>query len=438
MYKTIFHQLWNQRKQNGWIFFELLVVSFFLWMVIDPIAFLTGNKLIPRGYDSDRGYVVRLDAYNETNGTFKPEEAVDSLVGKAFERVILELRHMPELECYSLSTSASFPNSGSWNGGTLYADTTASRNKEAGKQLSIQEYSYICTDESNLFRTYGMRDARTGGEVAVPEDCSGKIFISESIARKFFGTVEAVGRELCLDNTTREVAGVFCDYKHRDYDQPYPLVIQADRNMRVDKYMHWRYVFVFKLKAGVDAKAFEARFHKEVAPKLHQGNFFCSWLKPFETLSEEWAVQSGKINKLRLQYSLAIFALVSIFLGMVGTFWIRCNARRQEIGVMRSMGAARSVITKQFLIEAGILVTTAYIIGLLIVFNYVYLSGMNGGVTFEGNNLNQLYWQNRFGAHFAVVSVVTYLVLLVTALIGTYIPVRRTANILPADALRDE
>ena len=37
MFKIIFHQLWNQRRMNGWIFAELLVVTFFLWITVDPI-----------------------------------------------------------------------------------------------------------------------------------------------------------------------------------------------------------------------------------------------------------------------------------------------------------------------------------------------------------------------------------------------------------------
>lgn len=44
---------------------------------------------------------------------------------------------------------------------------------------------------------------------------------------------------------------------------------------------------------------------------------------------------------MRLQSALIGFALLSIFLGMLGTFWMRCNARRAEIGLMRSMGARK-------------------------------------------------------------------------------------------------
>lgn len=40
--------------------------------------------------------------------------------------------------------------------------------------------------------------------------------------------------------------------------------------------------------------------------------------------------------------------------------------------------------------------------------------------------------------HFCIVTLMTYIILLVIALIGTYIPVKRASHILPADALRDE
>lgn len=36
MFQNILHQLWNQRRQNGWILLELIAVTFFLWTVIDP------------------------------------------------------------------------------------------------------------------------------------------------------------------------------------------------------------------------------------------------------------------------------------------------------------------------------------------------------------------------------------------------------------------
>ena len=150
-----------------------------------------------------------------------------------------------------------------------------------------------------------------------------------------------------------------------------------------------------------------------------------------------YAQRSGAINQLRLKYSLAGFALLCIFLGMVGTFWIRCNARRQEIGIMRSMGASENAVRNQFLAEAFLLVTVAFVVALPVVFHQVHESGFfSSGVT--RTILDMSYWQNQPVMHFCIVTLMTYIILLVIALIGTYIPVKRASHILPADALRDE
>lgn len=440
MIKTILHQIWNQRRQNGWIFIELLIVSFFLWTVVDPIAVLTGQRLLPRGYDSHRRYVVRINAYAPGNGAFNADFDNDTVALAAYRRIIRELSEMPEVDSYVLTASSSYPNGASWNGGTLYTDTASAIHKTEGHFIDIQNYSYVALGESNLFRTYGMKDALTGEEMRLPEDLTDKVFLSEYAARALYGTTDVVGKRAAL-GTSREltIAGVFQDYKHRDYDQPFPLVVEADRDIATyrPRSLQYRYVFVFKLKDGVDVDAFKARFHSEVAPRLKQGNFYAMWLKEFEEVSSEFAAMAGVYNQLRLYYSLGGFALLSIFLGMVGTFWIRCNARRQEIGVMRSMGAARVTITRQFLLEASLLVTVAF--GVMLIPIYIY-ADLNGFAAFgnQPDSVNTDYWMNRFAAHYWVVTVISYVVLLATALVGTYIPVRRAASILPADALRDE
>ena len=71
MIKKIICQLWNQRRMNGWIFIELVIVSFFLWTVIDPIYILTADKLIASGYDAHNRYVVKIGNYESSNGNYR-------------------------------------------------------------------------------------------------------------------------------------------------------------------------------------------------------------------------------------------------------------------------------------------------------------------------------------------------------------------------------
>jgi ABC-type antimicrobial peptide transport system permease subunit len=172
---------------------------------------------------------------------------------------------------------------------------------------------------------------------------------------------------------------------------------------------------------------------------MSQGNFYFKEIKSLSEKREELGIMMGVYNKFRLKSSLAIFTLLCIFLGMVGTFWIRCNARRQEIGLMRSMGATEGRVRNQFLTEAGILVTAAFVFSLILVVNFVVMAdGMaQQSVSGDSNFALVSQWLSP-GVQFTVVSLITYLALLVIALVGTLIPVRRAVKVLPADALRDE
>lgn len=435
----LLHQLWNQRRQNLWIFIELLIAGFFLWMVIDPIYVLTSNRLIPQGGDMRGMYVVQLGQYDDSFAQYDPAQDSADVMRSHYLDIIRAVRTCPEVESVSLSGPASFPNAAGWNGGQLFnADTV---------MVHVQQYSFFPVEHSDLPQTYGMTDACTGKRIILPADFATRnmIAISERTARDLFGTVDAVGRTVYGSpdlKYPREVAAVFRNYKHFSSEQPYPLVVTASQP-RWEGLVTWSCFIVFRLRDGVDADAFEARFQEEVAPHLSQGNLYYDGIQAFDEYSRQQALSSGVTNKLRLQYALGSFALLCIFLGMAGTFWIRANARREEIGIRRSMGASQGRITRQFLTEGAVLVTVAYALALLVVVNYVAVAGFAEGISAVGfitKNLvpDPAYAQNRPVPHFLWVTALTYVVLLLTALIGTWIPVQRAARTLPVEALHEE
>ncbi len=436
MLQTILHQLWNQRRQNVWIFLELLVVSFFLWTVIDPIYVLTANRTIGRGYNPEGLYVVSIGMYDATNGNYNPDMASDSIRLAAYRRIARTVSELPEVESWSISSFQSFPNSSAWSGTQVFADT-ASLHKSEG-YVHAQTYSFVAIEGSNLPLTYGMKDTRTGGNIRLPEQTKGKVFLSERLAMLLFGTTDAVGKKIYESDEASEVAGVFRDFKHRDYEQPYPLIVHMNDDIWGNEHMAWIFPFVLRLKPGVDEAAFKKRFLQEVEPKLSVGNFYLESLRKFSELSEDYAMASGATNKLRLQGALTGFALLCIFLGMVGTFWIRTNARRGEIGVMRSMGASQGCIVRQFLLEAWLLMTAAFVPAIPLLFHHALADGLYAVWMPRYFVPDPAYGQNRFGFHFTMVLGLSYLILLLVALVGTYVPVYRAVRTLPAEALKEE
>ena len=409
-------------------------------MVIDPIYVQTANRLIPQGGDSRGMYVLELGQYDA--GFAQYDEAQDSAqaMRRNYLDIIRAVRTCPEVEAFTIAAYGSFPNSSAWSGMQLF--------NEDSVMVHVQQYRYVPLDGSDLMKTYGMLDARTGSRITSPDDFArlDRIALSERAAIDLFGTADAVGRtvyETPDRQYPHEVAAVFRNYKHYTSEQPYPIAVMTEKDLGMSAYMSYIYHIVFRLKEGADPAAFEARFAREVAPTLSRGNFYFNSLKSFGEYSRQKALSAGVTNKMRLQYALGGFALLCIFLGMVGTFYIRANARREEIGILRALGVSRAGIVRRFLSEAWVLVTVAFALALIVIGHYVYTAGFAEGISAVGNITKRLvpdpaYAQNRPWPHFLWVTGLTYAVLLLTALAGTWIPVRRAARTLPVEALRDE
>ncbi len=438
MIRLILRQLWSQRKSNVWIFFELLLVGCFLWIVLNPLCVQIANKNIPNGHDTSRTYRLNLERLPQLHPTYdKDAEASDSIKRMHYMNIVREIKQLPEVKSFSLNMDFSMPNASALNiSGGMVADTTKI---QASKILAF-DYFTVLVEGSDMFTTLGIKDVNTGEIMkVVPEgDADNYKYISENLAKLLFGSSDVAGKDYYHQGKKVKIAGVFENYKARDYRQPYPVVISMNPSM-----FGCDYCILFRLKNGVNTSDFEKRFEAEIQSNLKSGNFYVSGITSFDEMSVTLAEDTGEYNKMRLNISFALFGIVCAFLGIVGTFWIRVSTRRQEIGIMRSIGASKWSILRQFCAESSMLLTFALVVSLSLVALYVNKNGLwseNLGVfIFSDNDVaDKSYWQNDTIKTFIVVSAVTYVIMLVTTLIGTLIPVSRAVTELPADALRDE
>ena len=65
MITKIIHQIWNERKENAWIFLELLAVSICVWLAIDPLFNLISRNSVEKGYDAENVFIIDLERYKE-------------------------------------------------------------------------------------------------------------------------------------------------------------------------------------------------------------------------------------------------------------------------------------------------------------------------------------------------------------------------------------
>lgn len=429
MIKIIFKTIWNQRRQNGWIMIELILVGFFLWKSISPLTEIISTNLIDNGYDESGLYFAQLSMYNEKNSRYNVNMDNDTVNRATFMRAVNAIKQCPEVSSYGIADSwSSIPNSMNWTGNSIYPDTT---------DYNTQMYAFCNDVGGDLMETYRLKDALTGNIMHVNDKISPDqaVYISDQLAKNIFGSINIIGKIVHIgEDSTKvfKIAGVFKDVKTRGDDTPQPLTI-ISINLKDAGYTSA--LICFKIKDGVNSKKFEEKFKHYIAPRITTGNFYAFTLNNIKDIKQYYLECSGTKNTYRLQIMMSGFFLICVFLGMTGTFWIRCNNRRGDIGILKAMGSSSRHITIQFVTEALILVTIAFIISMIWIVNVIYSKDF-----FSVNPSYSKYPYLVFHPMkmFMTISVITYVIMIVTALIGTYIPVKRAAKTLPAEALRDE
>ena len=435
MIKTILHQIWNERRQNGWIFLELVAVTMFLWLAIDPLFVLMSRNNIPRGYNPDNLYEIVLKQYSPSSIKWKREAANDSVKREAYRNIFEIARTIPEVEYVGTSSKGHYPMGGAYSSTYFSIDSTLTADGKE-KQFGASFYEITAEEGDDFLATFGLIDAHSGSTAhIVRNENVNKLYVTRNFAMEGFGTIDVVGKKVSSWNKSEYViCGVLENVQMMPYSNYIPLVMNVKPSLPND------FSIFIRLKEGVDGKEFANKFNKDYAPRMAGGNIYCKGVNSHLQSVKEMTEKLGYENTYRLQVALTLFALTCAFLGVVSTFWIRANIRRGDIGVMRSVGASSDSVVRQFVIEALLLVTAAFCVALPLLLHKVYAMGFATPIVdfvlrteSKSSYMHDVAWM-----HFAIVSIITYLIIVSVVMVGVVIPAKRIAVILPSDALRDE
>jgi putative ABC transport system permease protein len=144
-------------------------------------------------------------------------------------------------------------------------------------------------------------------------------------------------------------------------------------------------------------------------------------LRPMDEVKEKLLV--GDRFTLLLYGSFALLALVLAAVGIYGLMAYTVSQRTQEIGLRIALGASRNNVTSLIVGEGSILALIGLGLGI-------------GGAGLVGRTMQSTLYGVQALDLFVVASVTA--VLLVTALLASYLPARRAAGIDPMQALRNE
>ena len=251
------------------------------------------------------------------------------------------------------------------------------------------------------------------------ENSRAVVIIDQNAKNELFADENPIGKTIFFNRRPLSIIGVaapndaFGSSENVRIYAPYTSVIN---NITGDRYIH---SITVKVKDDIDSQAAEEHVKKLLSQKHGKSDFF--------TFNSDTIKQTVESTTQTMQLLIASIAAISLIVGGIGVMnimLVSVTERTKEIGIRMAIGARKSDIMQQFLIEAVLLCVLSGIIGVILAF-------------FAGEIFN---WLNLdFVMRFSVAPVVLSLV--ASSAIGIifgYIPALQASKLNPIDALLQE
>ncbi|MDE5749790.1 MAG: ABC transporter permease [Duncaniella sp.] len=417
MKRKLLRQMLNEWRANLWLAIELLLVSVVMWFLADKLWVMNEAYNEPRGHDISHCYKLAVSQLAETAPEFKKYKDRHEQVAD-FETLIERLEARPEVECVSYSLNA-IPYNGSNSGTMLNLDTIST----GSVQQRLVSPGFI-----RVFRIHGA-DGESPEELArVFENMTEFDFLAASDLldryehkidlKTLYGRTFACGIEDSLKLVRAYQPIRNQDYQSSGWTWSAIMIPLTGSNKR------WANEVVVRLRENMDTEDFKENIMKDALGPLRVGNYYIRSVQSLESIRHNFQVEH--VQQIINTILVAVFLLINIFLGVLGTFWFRTSQRTSEIALRMSVGATRRDIFNRIIAEGELIlliVTPLAIVADWLMTHYEF----NG------------YYKAFFEApRFVGTVAITWAVLALMIAVGSFIPARRAMKISPAEALKTD
>jgi putative ABC transport system permease protein len=242
------------------------------------------------------------------------------------------------------------------------------------KQKSFYEERFYLADPS-LFEVFDFKLVKGNPETALvnPTD----LIITESIAKKYFGSEEAIGKTINYDGTIDlTITGVLEDVpdnSHFKFDfvgsfKYLDMIHQRDIQDSWGMSNYYTYVL---LKENVNQREFEKKATDFVAELTNQPDNL-AYLQPLTDIHLRSKItrdplRQGSMGDIYLYASIAVLILLIACINFMNLYTAKSEIRGKEVGMRKVLGAHKRQLISQFLCESLLLSILALPIAVLLV-----------------------------------------------------------------------
>lgn len=413
MIKHLLKIIWNQRRRNGWIAAEILLVFVVLWYIIDSLMAVGKVFFAPMGWDIDHVYWISMGVEevdrNEMDSTYRYVTS-----GRSMLTAIDRIKTCPGVEAVGVGFM-SMP----------YVGENSYRNVGVSDSVNI-EYVKLERVTPGFMEVFGFRPME-GERKSWEEMLSGnQVILSGRLFEEFKEKGGKREQGIFFGDDMRVIGGVTASFRADRFQQGASWLF---RRLTDEEIAEDDTDFHVKIAVRVNPSAdhdFPEFFVKQMEKQLSIDRLYLLDVIPYSDLRYSMELRNGVKSELQNQIAVMGFLLFNIFLGIIGTFWFRTEQRKGEMGLRIALGSTRFSLKGIMIAEGVLLLTLIAIPALLICFN-LHVSELTKGAYMD-------YTIARFAAGFLI----TYLVMAVMIILGIGYPAHQMARLEPADALRYE
>jgi putative ABC transport system permease protein len=235
------------------------------------------------------------------------------------------------------------------------------------KDMEFKEGPVICTD-NNFLKIFSFKLLEgDSNALSSPE----KIIITDEFANLFFGNESAIGKVINLtDDITLTVGAVIASQKaNSSLNFKVLASIEVMKTFGVDLSQwgnNWPSTCILLAK-GTNSDNLNSKI-TDICKDNGQSN---TSLHLFPYKNEHLYSYSGKSNRIQYIYQflgIAFIILLIASINFINLSTAKADQRRPEVGIRKVMGAGKSNILRQFLLEKGMMIFLSIILcGLLVI-----------------------------------------------------------------------